>query len=239
MMASRRPLLGRVSTISDCSRLFLSLPPIRRAPIAGQGADTAKRLLESFDANALAPTLQAMSNKLRWSRRRMRCAHSRRRGYSSMSTCWSSSWRSAWTTPGCGRSARRRSEWTGNLQGSQLPEEVHCKDVVVVRVANLFMEKQVKGYEVQIIMGDTLDAGRRGEGAAIAGLQVPGGLHGEVSVTRSLFCLRGEHGVHLVYLNGASQDAPPSRPHPHRHSGAHVAVYFKAQFGTSVQVGTE
>ena len=76
------------------------------------------------------------------------------------------------------------------LQPTVTAGGVHCKDVVVVRVANLFMEKQLKGNEAQIIKGDTLDAGRRGEGAAITGLQVPGGLHGEVSVTRRCFWTR-------------------------------------------------
>ena len=34
---------------------------------------------------------------------------------------------------------------------------VHYKDVVVVRVANLFLERQLKGYEAQIITGNTLE----------------------------------------------------------------------------------
>ena len=49
----------------------------------------------------------------------------------------------------------------------------------MVRVANLLMAKQLKGYEAQTIKGDTLDAVRSGEGAASNALQVPGGLHGE------------------------------------------------------------
>ena len=38
-----------------------------------------------------------------------------------------------------------------------LEDDVHCKDVVVVRVANPFMEQQLKGHEAQILKGDTLE----------------------------------------------------------------------------------